>query len=399
MKILKNIVLKLALFVGLAFFVHQLSAQCPFNEQGFKKTSSGLRYKIVREGTGMAPRSGNRVWVHYEGYLANDSLFSSSLASGQGPLETYLGQGKLIKAWEEGLVLLKAGGIMEMIVPPGLGYGAEGSKLVPPNAWLRFEIALTQVDKIDQIVPYETQGKKWQLLDKGVKIIEIEPGTGEKPKYDYLVYLDYSGFLPDSSIFSTSLTKTNPLKLRMGNPNMMKGWGIALKHVQKGGKYKLFFPYKVAYGRRGVKNLVPSKTDVVMDIVVHEVKAPPVIKPWETTGDTIITLSGLSYVVVNPGDGDLIQKNNAVTVHYSGFFTNGELFDSSIKYDEPIKFPVGKGAVIQGWDEGLQLMRKGAKFKLFIPYHLGYGDQGSPPEIPPYSNLVFDVEVLEVNPN
>jgi len=72
------------------------------------------------------------------------------------------------------------------------------------------------------------------------------------------------------------------------------------------------------------------------------------------------------------------------------------LFDSSVKRLEPIRFPVGVGSVIDGWDEGLQLMRKGSKFQLLIPSYLGYGSEGAPPQIPADTDLIFDIEVLDV---
>ena len=81
-------------------------------------------------------------------------------------------------------------------------------------------------------------------------------------------------------------------------------------------------------------------------------------------------------------------------VHYEGFLTDGTVFDSSIQRGEPISFPLN--GVIAGWTEGLQLMAEGAKYRLFIPYNLGYGEHGAGASIPPYSALIFDVELIEV---
>lgn len=385
----------LVAFSGLVLLVFTLKAQSAFDTTGFTSTKTGLLYKIARKGQGNLVQNGDRVWVHYIGKLQNDSIFSSTQET--GPLDIFVGQGNLIKAWEEALLMMQKGSAIVLLVPPHLGYGEEGSSTVPPNSWTKYEIMLLQIDRQEQIKPYDADGKEWKVLAKEVKIMEIEAGTGETPKNDYLVYLHYTGFLPDSTIFSTSRTKERSLKLRIGNPNMMGGWSIALPNVQKGGKYKLFFPYQQAYGRRGLKNTVPGKTNVIMDVEVLEVKAPPVITPWISTGDTISTLSGLSYVVIDPGHGELIKDNDMVMVHYSGFLANGTIFDSSVKFDEPLKVPVGAQTVIDGWEEGLKLMRPGAKFKLFIPFHLAYGEQGSQPEIPPYADLIFDMEIISVN--
>jgi FKBP-type peptidyl-prolyl cis-trans isomerase len=82
-------------------------------------------------------------------------------------------------------------------------------------------------------------------------------------------------------------------------------------------------------------------------------------------------------------------------VHYEGSLTNGVVFDSSYSRGEPIEFPLNQ--VIAGWTEGLQLMGIGSKYRFYIPADLGYGPEGRPPQIPPYSTLIFDVELLDID--
>lgn len=109
------------------------------------------------------------------------------------------------------------------------------------------------------------------------------------------------------------------------------------------------------------------------------------------------TASGLQYLVLESGDssGTSPQATDAVLAHYEGRFVNGDVFDSSIERGEPAQFVLNQ--VIPGWTEGLQLMRPGDKWRLFIPSDLAYGPDGSGP-IPPHATLIFDVELLEVNP-
>ncbi len=108
------------------------------------------------------------------------------------------------------------------------------------------------------------------------------------------------------------------------------------------------------------------------------------------------TESGLQYLVVTPAEGVKPLASDKVKVHYEGFLIDGTKFDSSIDRGEAIVFPLNQ--VVPGWTEGLQLMSVGAKYKLFVPYNLGYGEQGAGGVIPPYSTLIFDIELLEINP-
>ena len=109
----------------------------------------------------------------------------------------------------------------------------------------------------------------------------------------------------------------------------------------------------------------------------------------------VVTLpSGLQYKVLKEGDGKKPAATDKVKCHYEGFLTDGTLFDSSVQRGEPAVF--GLQQVIAGWTEGLQLMQEGAKYRFFIPYMLGYGASGAGASIPPYSALVFDVELIKV---
>ena len=108
-----------------------------------------------------------------------------------------------------------------------------------------------------------------------------------------------------------------------------------------------------------------------------------------------VTASGLQYRVITEGAGDAPKPTDTVKVHYEGRLISGDVFDSSIARGEPVSFPLN--GVIPGWSEGVQLMKVGSKFEFTIPSALAYGPSGTGP-IPPNSVLVFDVELLEINP-
>lgn len=106
-----------------------------------------------------------------------------------------------------------------------------------------------------------------------------------------------------------------------------------------------------------------------------------------------VTASGLQYKVLTEGEGDKPSSTDTVVVHYKGTLTDGTQFDSSYDRNEPAEFPVDR--VIPGWTEALQLMKKGAKYQLFIPSELAYGERGRP-SIPANSVLLFDVELIDI---
>lgn len=108
------------------------------------------------------------------------------------------------------------------------------------------------------------------------------------------------------------------------------------------------------------------------------------------------TSSGLRYQVVQKGSGAKAEKGQTVSVHYKGQLTDGTVFDSSYKRNQPIDFPLGVGQVIPGWDEGISLLNVGDKARLVIPSTLGYGAQGAGGVIPPHATLIFDVELMDV---
>ena len=118
--------------------------------------------------------------------------------------------------------------------------------------------------------------------------------------------------------------------------------------------------------------------------------------PSDAASSTVTKPSGLKYEDVKVGTGDTAEAGKTVTVHYTGWLTNGTKFDSSKDRGQPFDFPLGGGRVIRGWDEGVQGMKVGGVRKLTIPPELGYGARGAGGVIPPNATLVFEVELLKV---
>ena len=118
--------------------------------------------------------------------------------------------------------------------------------------------------------------------------------------------------------------------------------------------------------------------------------APSLVAGYEKTA------SGLQYSDLKLGEGTVAKKGNQVTVHYTGWLTNGKRFDSSVVKQKPFSFEVGRRRVIKGWDEGVANMKVGGVRQLRVPPALGYGVSGHPPRIPKNATLIFEIELLAV---
>ncbi len=123
---------------------------------------------------------------------------------------------------------------------------------------------------------------------------------------------------------------------------------------------------------------------------------PKAIKPEKVTQPPAPAPSGLTCIITHRGDGKRAQAGDTVLVHYTGLLTNGTIFDSSRERKEPIAFPLGKGAVIKGWDEGIAQLGIGDQALLIIPPHLGYAAKGAGSVIPPNATLIFVVELVDI---
>ena len=128
------------------------------------------------------------------------------------------------------------------------------------------------------------------------------------------------------------------------------------------------------------------------------VRVPDTNAPTKVTGDGVKTDSGLQYWDIKVGSGDEAKSGDHVKVHYTGWFTSGKKFDSSVDARQPYSFTLGAGNVIKGWDEGVVGMKVGGKRQLRIPPELAYGEQGYKNIIPPNATLIFDVQLLAVTP-
>jgi peptidylprolyl isomerase len=218
----------------------------------------------------------------------------------------------------------------------------------------------------------------------------IQPGTGDKrPAAADMVTVRYTGWTTDGKAFDSSALRQNrPSTFPV--TRVIPGFSEGVQLMVVGEKRRLWIPVELAYkGAEGKPQGMLVFDVELMDIQPSPTAAPPdVAKPPD---NATRTSSGLAYRVLKPGAGTTHpSQDSRVTVHYTGWTTDGKMFDSSVARGQPATF--GLDQVIKGWTEGVQLMVEGEKTRFWIPQDLAY--QGQPG--PPRGMLVFDVELIRI---
>jgi|YNPMSStandDraft_1061717.scaffolds.fasta_scaffold00235_19 peptidylprolyl isomerase len=379
----------------------QVSYQIYSQMDNLQKTASGLQYSILKKGNGIRPEQGDKVFVHYVGKLMNDTIFDSSYKRGE-PFSFNLGEGRVIKGWDEGIALLQEGDSALLIIPPDLGYGNRAIGSIPANSTLKFIVSLEKVEKAPKIEPFDITNKETETTESGLKIVRVKKAEKDaiKPSIGDNVGVHYTGYFEDGKIFDSSVRRGEPITFTLGKGQVIKGWEEGISLLAKGEKARLIIPYNLAYGENGRPPAIPPKANLIFDVELVDVHKQITAIPFDTKGkDTIKTASGLKYIIVQKAEKNAKKAENGkmVKVHYTGYFKDGRIFDSSVQRGQPFSFKIGGGMVIKGWDEGVALMKVGEKFRFIIPYQLAYGENGYPGVIPPKTDLIFDIELLEVN--
>ena len=220
----------------------------------------------------------------------------------------------------------------------------------------------------------------------GLASIVLQKGTGTtRPGPADLVTVNYTGWTTDGKMFDSSFAHNPPNTFPLNR--VIKGWGEGVQLMVAGEKRRFWIPQELAYNGMAGR---PAGM-LVFDIELLDMQPSPSTPPPDVAAapkDAKRTASGLAYKSLRPGKGDSHPNaNSVVTVHYTGWTTDGKMFDTSLEKGQPISF--GLGQVIAGWTEGLQLMTVGEKMRFWIPEKLAYKG-----ESPPRGTLVFDVELL-----
>lgn len=212
---------------------------------------------------------------------------------------------------------------------------------------------------------------------------QLVAGNGaEKPTSDDLVRVRYTVWKSDGTLVQHVPASQS---LVIAVPKMIPGWGMAVKTMVAGEQRRAWIPSDLTGGKVDLGLVIDTELVEVIPrpTTPEDVAAPP--------ADATKTVTGLAYKVLRAGSGDRRpSRGSTVVVHYSGWTTDGNLFDSSVLRGTPTEFPLT--GVIKGWTEGLQLMKAGEKTRFWIPASLAYGRDPSKPQ----GMLVFDIELVEI---
>ncbi len=398
-------------------------------KSNIKTTPSGLQYQIIKQGTGECPSVNSRVLVHYTGTFIDGKVFDSSRERGE-PAEFPLKA--VIQGWQEGLTMMRPEARYRFFIPPALAYGTDGPAVIPPNSLLIFDVELFQI--VEEEAP---DGPKKQLgyaygYTVGKALLDLEL-TEEERNVEQFIEGFKQGFENDAA---TVARLENQIRMRIASQTpsssaaeaarIAQGMGYASSSslVKAVNAYATDFDYTaLAEGyRAGLAQKTPLYSEQEMSTIIEEyaqlknkinpqtdasqeqseeeaainLQAGQEFLTQNVQKEGVIALpSGLQYQVVEEGTGPKPTLSSTVTTHYRGTLIDGTVFDSSYKRGQPATFPLNR--VIKGWQEGIPLMKEGAKYRLFIPAHLAYGNNRQGEVIPAGATLIFEVELLKVD--
>lgn len=317
---------------------------------------------------------------------------------GEGaPLEgadAFLGEVQIWKDKFDGAPFGRGGKVEFLLVPdinqmPGLVKATEGMKVggvkditisakelfgeIPPQARLNPATTLYLRFEAKDVFPKEE-----------LKIETVKEGAGDKAAADGdILQVHYVGRLDnhkDGKVFDSSRERGTPFPVRLGKGEVIPGWDKGLVGIKKGEVRRLSIPHYLAYGINE-KDKIPAKSRLFFEVELVD----------------FVSEGELKSETVKEGKGEAIAAGKPGSFHYTGWldgFDGKKKFDSSKDRNQPFDVALGQGRVIKGWDTGLVGMKPGEVRRLTIPWNLAYGAKGSPPTIPPFATLYFEVEYL-----
>jgi len=354
-------------------------------------------------------QEGDKVTVHYGGFLQDGKKFDSSFDRAQ-PFTFTMGVGQVIPGWDQGLLGVCAGEERHLVVPAPLAYGDRGAgDVIPPGATLLFDIVIVDVERADarqeeeQRRKQEEEAKRKKKEEEERKRIEAKKREEEEQR--------------KRQAEEEERKRREEEERRKAEEEEIRRKEQKRKQEEQRRKQQ---KRKEEEERKKIEEEIRRKEELVRKEEAklrrqEEEKAQESQRRAEEEEEYKNGEDEYYYYEdyapessCEPGDlkmqvthspgrcGKIARAGDQLTMHYTGKLSSGRKFDSSVDRNKPFQFTLGVGQVIAGWDEGLSGMCVGEKRTLVIPPDLAYGEQGVGAVIPPCSVLVFDVELLEI---
>lgn len=246
--------------------------------------AGGLLVEDFVIGTGEEAKKGSEVSVHYVGTLADGTMFDTSHKRNR-PFAFTIGEGRVIKGWDEGVPGMKVGGKRRLTVPAELAYGARKKGKIPPNSQLTFTIELVEsvppLPDPKDASAFTVAPLRRTELERGLVVEDYVDGTGRVAAAGDKVSMHYTGTLDDGTVFDSSIPRKKALSFVLGTKAVIDGWDIGIAGMKVGGLRKLIIPAELAYGERG-KGKIPANSRLTFTVelmAVRDAPAQPTPKP------------------------------------------------------------------------------------------------------------------------
>ncbi|XP_027081237.1 70 kDa peptidyl-prolyl isomerase isoform X1 [Coffea arabica] len=341
---------------------------------------NGLKKKLINEGEGWEnPSSGDEVEVHYVGTLLDGTQFDSSRDRGT-PFKLKLGQGQVIKGWDEGIKTMKKGEKALFTIPPELAYGESGSPpTIPPNATLQFEVELLSWTSVKDI-----------CKDGGIfKKVLVEGEGWQNPKDLDEVFVKYEALLEDGTLISKSDGVEFTVKDGFFCPALAK----AVKTMKKGEKALLTVNSQYAFGEKGRPQVgdeisVPPNASLQINLELVS---------WKTVSDVTNDKKVLKKILEEGEGYERPNDGTVVKVKLTGKLQDGTVFVKKGHDGEEFEFKVDEEQVIEGLDRAVKTMKKGEMALVIVQPEYAFGPSESQQElavVPADSTLYYEIEMV-----